>query len=137
VPDREPSPLVGRRFRLALLLLGIALIGAALVYAYGYFVNVLVGLAKPVHLTPVMEALVVAEGLIALLLLAAGIASLWCVTRRRLRVVAALLAATAATIGVSFFLYPRAERSACLYYLATQRAMGADDPVDDSCLKEN
>jgi len=135
--EPEPSPPLGRGARLALLLFGIALIGAALVYAYGYFVNVVVGLAEPVYLSPAIEALVVAEGLVALFLLAAGIASLLCRTRRRLWILGALLAVTAADIGVSFFLYPRAVRSRCLHYLAEQRKMGADIPIDESCLKES
>lgn len=135
--EPETSPPLGRRARMALALFGIALIGAALVYAYGYFVNVIVGLAEPVYLSPVIEALVVAEGLVALFLFAAGFASLLCRSRRRLGVLAALLALTAGDIGVSFLLYPQAERSQCLHYLAVQRTMGPDIPIDDSCLKES
>jgi hypothetical protein len=137
VASDEPSPPLGRRARLALRLFGIALIGAALVYGYGYFVNVVVGLVEPVYVSPAIEALVVAEGLVALFLLAAGIASLSCRTRRGLWVLGALLALTAADIGVSFWLYPRAERSLCLHSLAVQREMGPDMPIDDSCLEES
>lgn len=131
---------------------GVALILAALVYAYGYFVNVVVGLAEPVYVSPVIEALVVAEGLVALFGLAVGFASLMCRTRRGLWVLGVLLAVTAADIGLSFFLYPKAERSACLHSLremrrdldwanrvdpAPARAGPAPaDPIDDSCLKQ-
>lgn len=126
----------GRRARLALRPLGAALIAAALVYAGGFAVNVLVGLAEPVTPTGPQWALIAAEGLFGLLLLAAGIVSLRCRTRRGLRGLGALAAAAAAALAAIFLLYPPALRSACEQYLASQAELAPGASVDRTCLAE-
>lgn len=129
----DGDALLGRWARRALLLLGVGLIAAALLYAYGFAINVLVGLAEPVHPTGLVWTLIAFEALFPFLLIATGILSLRCRTRRALRVLGALAVVAAANLAVTLILLPQAERSVCLQAIATQGA----HPFDTSCLTEN
>ncbi|HYE27686.1 MAG TPA: hypothetical protein VEA61_05575 [Allosphingosinicella sp.] len=128
------APLLGRRARLALRLLGMLLIAAALLFAYGFASNILAGLAEPVHPTGLERALIASYALFPFLLFASGVVSLRSRTRRQLWAPGALAAAAAADLAISLILYPQAMRSACEQYLATQRELAPDGRVDASCL---
>jgi hypothetical protein len=95
---------------------GALLIAAALGLGYLLFINVVVGLAEPVHLTALETAFVGAELLFALLLLATGLAALACTNRRRLLVLAAIAAIAAADLALACVLYPYAMAQWCAAY---------------------
>jgi hypothetical protein len=114
----------------------LGLVAAALLWAYAFVIGVLVGLFEPVHPTGFEWALIASDALFPFLLLATGIVSLRCRTKRRLWALGALAAAAAANLAVSLILYPQATRSACLQYLAKQRDLAPTDPIDTSCLAE-
>jgi hypothetical protein len=95
---------------------GALLIAAALGLGHMLFINVVVGLFEPGHLTALETIFVVAQLLFAFLLLATGIAALACTNPRRLRVLAALAAITAADLALACVLYPYAMAQWCAAY---------------------
>jgi hypothetical protein len=129
----DESPLLGWPVLAALWVLGMGLIAAALYFAFMFFINIVVGLAEPVHVTGMQWNLIWSYVLAGALLSATGIFSFICWTRRRLWVLGGLIVATAAAIGLSFHLYPKAERSGCEQFIAKQRTYGPNAPVDTSC----
>ena len=92
----------------ALWVLGMGLIVAALYFGFMFFINIVVGLAEPVHVTGPQWALIWSYVLAGALLFGTGVFCLLCSTRRRLWVLAGLVAATAGSIALSFHLYPQA-----------------------------
>lgn len=131
----ESSPPLGRRARLALGGLGIALIAAGLLFAFGFVVNILAGLVEPVHPSGLEQTLFAAYALFAILLLATGIVSLRCRSRRGLRALGMLAAAAAATLSVSLVLYRQAMQIACRDFLAEQATMPDVSIEDGFCLE--
>jgi hypothetical protein len=130
----EGAPPLDGCARGALVALGTGLIGTGLYFGFVFFVNIVVGLAEPVHPSEAEWALIRSYVLCLGLLFVTGIFSLFCRTRRRLWILGALLAATAAAMALSFNLYDKAERPACLHYLEKQREQAPHAPVDTSCL---
>jgi hypothetical protein len=102
--DEEAPPRLGCRARIGLVLLGLALIGAAACAGY-YLLLLLVGTGEHQHLSGREEAMVWSALLLPLLLLVSAIASLLCRTRRGLRVLGAIGAAAAADLLVLLYLY--------------------------------
>jgi hypothetical protein len=104
LPDDGTAPPLGRWARLGLVLLGLALIAAAVCAAY-YLLLLLVGTSEHQRLSGREEAMVWSALLLPLLLLASAVASLLCRTRRGLRVLCAIGAAAAASLLVMLYLY--------------------------------
>jgi hypothetical protein len=103
--DGSQSPsLLGRRARIALVLLGLALVGAAAWAGY-FLLLLLLGTSEHAHPAGREEALVWAALLLPLLLLAAAIASFVCRTRRGLRATGAIGAAALADLLVALYFY--------------------------------
>jgi hypothetical protein len=120
-PPPPLSPPLGQRARAVLVVLGTALILAALGLGYMLFINVVVGLTEPGHLSGVDKAFVTAELLFDPLLLLTGAAALAATHRWGLRVLAALALLTAADFGFALVLYPRIVAEEC----ASARAYAA------------
>lgn len=132
----ERSPSLSLPVLAALWVLGMGLIVAALYFGF-MLIGIVVGLSEPVQPTAMQWNLIWSYVLAGALLFATGIFSFICWTRRRLWVLGGLILATAASIGLCFHLYPKAERSACERFIAKQRAWGPGAPVDKSCLAES
>jgi hypothetical protein len=113
--ETTPAPL-GRSARLALVVGGAALIAAALGLGYSLFINVVVGLYEPVHLTWLETAFVGAELLFPLLLLATGLAALVCTDRSQVRRLGAVALVAAAELALAFALYGPAMADWCAGY---------------------
>jgi hypothetical protein len=104
----EKSPSLGWQVIAALWVLGMGLITAALYFGFMFFINIVVGLSEPVHVTGPQWALIWSYVLAGALLFGTGIYCLMCLTRRQLRVLGGLIAATAAAVALSFYLFPKA-----------------------------
>lgn len=104
----EKSLSLGWQVIAALWVLGMGLITAALYFGFMFFINIVVGLSEPVHVTGAQWALIWSYVLAGALLFATGVFCLMCWTRRRLWVLAGLIAATAGAVALSFYLFPKA-----------------------------
>jgi phosphotransferase system glucose/maltose/N-acetylglucosamine-specific IIC component len=124
---------LGRAAVIGLVLLGAVLVVAGLLMGLLWIVGIGVGLSEPRRPTGLESTLFAAWALFAFLLLGTGIASMRCRTRRRLRGVGALAAATAITLASCFILEPLADRSACEKSIVKQKEYGPGWQVDTSC----
>jgi hypothetical protein len=129
----EKAPSLGWQVITVLWVLGTGMITAALYFGF-IFITIVAGLAEPVHVTAMQWNLIWSYALAGALLFTTGIFSFICWTRRRLWVWGGLIVATAAAIGLSFHLYPKAERSGCEQFIAKQKEYGPGRQVDTSCL---
>ena len=109
----ERSPRLGRWGRHGLILLGLALIAAALGLGYLLLIHVVVGLTEPVHLTGLETAFVAAELLVPFPLLATGLVALACTNRRRLRWLGGCALLVAANVAIALALNGPAMREWC------------------------
>lgn len=126
-PPDAPGPPLGRRARVALLLLGAGLIAAALWLGFALFINVVVGLSEPSHLMPIETAFVASEVLLPFLLLATGIVALVCTNRARLRGLGFFALAAGADLALAFALYGPAMAEWCAGYQPVAGGGGASE----------
>ncbi|HEX8512977.1 MAG TPA: hypothetical protein VF688_07700 [Allosphingosinicella sp.] len=104
----EESPSLGWQVIAVLWVLGMGLITAALYFGFMFFINIVVGLSEPVHVTGSQWALIWSYVLAGALLFGTGVFCLLCWTRRRLWVLSGLIVATAGAVALSFYLFPKA-----------------------------